>query len=368
MPFDVVLIDDEAPALMELQYLLGEYPEITPLGTWTDPVAALTQIKKVQPAAVFLDINMPQIGGLSAAQIILKESPETRVIFVTAYEQYALDAFRVEAFDYLLKPIQKDQLARTVARLKRKAGLRQPEETKTLSICCMGSLQMCWKGSAPIKWRTEKERELFAFLLHHRGQEIPRDRIIDCLWKEQEADRSIHHLHNCIYYLKKTLREYGIGTQLLEITKRYCLQLKQAELDVSLLEDMLRNASALNTAESLENALQLLKDGYLEFDGWTWAEYEREEWNCFKLDLLVRLTQHYIGTKQFQNAELILRRSYAMDPFIERVTHLLMELYQETGQIKKAAKHYLNYCELLQVELGETPSKQITEIYRSLQR
>jgi len=164
-----VLVDDMRPALRELEFLLKKYPEISISGMYTDPLAAIEKIGEMKPQVVFLDINMPQLKGIDAGSRILDLSPETDIVFVTAYDQYAVEAFEVHAMDYLLKPVAEKRLEKTVVRLQKKFSKAKEKHSLKLQIRCFGRFQMGWEGREPIKWRTEKARELFTFLLQNHS-------------------------------------------------------------------------------------------------------------------------------------------------------------------------------------------------------
>lgn len=115
-----VLADDEAPALDELAFLLRDHPEIEIVGTARNGLEAVERIEELEPDLVFLDVNMPGLDGLGVINKLRADGgPMPAFVLCTAYEQYALEAFRLEALDYLLKPVDKDRLGLTVQRIKR---------------------------------------------------------------------------------------------------------------------------------------------------------------------------------------------------------------------------------------------------------
>jgi len=115
-----VLVDDEAPALDELSFLLKEYPEIEIVGTARNGLEAVERIEELEPDLVFLDVNMPGLDGLGVINKLRADGvPMPALVLCTAYEQYALEAFRLEALDYLLKPVDRERLGLTVERVKR---------------------------------------------------------------------------------------------------------------------------------------------------------------------------------------------------------------------------------------------------------
>ncbi len=113
-----LVIDDELFAREELTDLLEESGEIEVIGQANNAIEGLKKINQLKPEVVFLDIQMPQITGIEMLSML---DPETmpKVVFVTAYDQYALQAFEDNAFDYLLKPIDVARLTKTIQRLQR---------------------------------------------------------------------------------------------------------------------------------------------------------------------------------------------------------------------------------------------------------
>jgi two-component system, LytTR family, response regulator LytT len=129
----VVIVDDEAPARSELRHLLGVHPGVEIVGE----AASATEAARAIPGcdAVFLDIEMAGPSGLDVARVLRGAARPPAVVFVTAHAEYAVDAFAVEAFDYLLKPVDPARLARVVARL----GERAPAALEPRKIPVVGS-------------------------------------------------------------------------------------------------------------------------------------------------------------------------------------------------------------------------------------
>ena len=142
-----ILIDDERLARQELKSLLAAYPEIQIVGEANNVETAIESIKQLKPDVIFLDIQMP---GKNGFELVEEISGVPEVVFVTAYDEYAIRAFEVNALDYLLKPVQSNRLAETVKKiLNKESGDRQ--ESKELSLPLNDSDQVfvkdgekCW--------------------------------------------------------------------------------------------------------------------------------------------------------------------------------------------------------------------------------
>ena len=117
MTIRALIVDDEAPARSELRYLLAEHAEVDVVGEAASAAEAVQLARELRYDVVFLDVEMPGATGLEAAPHVRERRDPPAVVFVTAHAEYAVDAFAVEAFDYLLKPVDPDRLARVVERL-----------------------------------------------------------------------------------------------------------------------------------------------------------------------------------------------------------------------------------------------------------
>lgn len=360
-----VLVDDERPALRRLENLLKTYQEITIAGMYTSPLKAVDEIGHVKPHVVFLDINMPQLQGIDAASKILDASPDTDIIFVTAYDQYAVEAFELHALDYILKPITPDRLYKTVARVTKRKPVVQECSDQKLLIKCLGCYKVAWENQEPIKWRAEKTKELFAYLLQNQGRDISKGELLDKLWEEDDPDRAIRQLYNGIYYIRKALEEYGVDRSLISIGSNYNLKLGPVDYDVGRLYE-LEGSNQADSLETLEEMESLYAGGYLEGEDYPWAYFERENLGKLYQQCLIKLSRQYIEKKQFEKAESKLTKAYTQNPYEEIVTELLLKLYMETGEKSKAVRHFNSYSKLIKEDLGIKPDNKLYELYQSM--
>jgi len=118
-PVRVLVADDEPRARQFIEKLLGEHDDVEIVGAARGGAEAIELVAKHAPDVVFLDIHMPDLSGLEVARQIVRERTTTlpHIVFVTAYDRYAVEAFEVAALDYVLKPLKRDRLAETVRRV-----------------------------------------------------------------------------------------------------------------------------------------------------------------------------------------------------------------------------------------------------------
>lgn len=112
-----ILIDDERIALNQLAEVLSKFEHVEIIGMFSNPLGALINIQTLNPDVVFIDINMPNISGLYLAEQITNMFEDIKIVFVSAYDKYAINAFEINALDYLLKPASKDRMDKCISKL-----------------------------------------------------------------------------------------------------------------------------------------------------------------------------------------------------------------------------------------------------------
>ena len=126
MVIRTVVVDDERPARNELCFLLEQLDDVDVVGQASNGVDAMQVIREQKPDLVLLDIHMPGRTGFEVARELLLREVKTSVVFVTAFDQYAIEAFEVNAVDYLLKPVEAGRLDHTIERVRERATESDP--------------------------------------------------------------------------------------------------------------------------------------------------------------------------------------------------------------------------------------------------
>jgi len=165
----VLIVDDEAPARQQLARALAAHPEVSVCGEAVNGLQALERIDELQPDVVFLDIEMP---GLNGIEVALNLSRPPLIVFITAYDEYAVKAFEAHATDYLLKPLDEARLGQTMARLRGQLSSReQPDiqklltsllpRTQPLRIAARRGKRIVLLGAADILYITTEDKLVF---------------------------------------------------------------------------------------------------------------------------------------------------------------------------------------------------------------
>src|ERR1700747_3749492 len=120
MPINTLIVDDEKPARDELAFLLKGFPEISLIGQGKNGLEAVNPIKEHNPDLVFLDVQMPGLDGFGVLQKLVERKLKVpQVVFATAFDHYAVQAFDVNAVDYVLKPFDKARLSKAIQKAKK---------------------------------------------------------------------------------------------------------------------------------------------------------------------------------------------------------------------------------------------------------
>jgi len=127
-----IVVDDEQLARDELRFLLEQLDDVEVVAQAGNGVEALRAIEEFQPDLVMLDVQMPGLTGFEVARRVVQAGIESQLVFVTAYDQYAIDAFEVNAVDYLLKPVEPERLATAVERVRKRLAAEKAKKEADL--------------------------------------------------------------------------------------------------------------------------------------------------------------------------------------------------------------------------------------------
>jgi two-component system LytT family response regulator len=153
-PLRVVLADDERPARRFLANLLKSFSDVELIGEASNGREAVDLIEAAKPALALLDLQMPEMGGLDAARL-LKAGAAPLVAFVTAFDDFAVAAFELNAVDYLLKPVERDRLAATIERARAREASADRGRGLTAASAAIDTLRRTFLERVPVRKRDE---------------------------------------------------------------------------------------------------------------------------------------------------------------------------------------------------------------------
>ena len=197
----ILLVDDEKLQLTRLEESVKSVLPTADIVSYTNPVLALNENKKQKIDIAFLDIEMPGLNGIQLAKSLKGINPKINIVFVTAFNRFALDAMKIHASGFVTKPVNEEKVFEEIN------GLRYPVEltpTKKLQIKCFGNFEVFHNGQ-PLKFTYSKSKELFAYLVDREGSAININELNAILWEEDHTS----YLRNLISDIQKTLAAIG---------------------------------------------------------------------------------------------------------------------------------------------------------------
>lgn len=189
------IVDDEILAINLLEALLRESKLVHITGKFLNPLEALENIPVLQPDILFLDIDMAEMTGIELARTLEQTIHPIDIVFVTAYEHYALEAFNVQATDYILKPIDKTRLLKTIDRIQQRRKGNSSIVEHSMEPTIIQSLQFhIHSGKVSINNITlslsTKEFQILFFLAQHAGQTFPASELYQLIWEEDSIGQT----------------------------------------------------------------------------------------------------------------------------------------------------------------------------------
>jgi two-component system response regulator AlgR len=172
----VLIVDDESPARNRLRRMVEGIALYSVVGAARSGEEALDEIAKLQPDIILLDISMPGMGGMALARVLKSGGIQTAIIFCTAYQNQALEAFEVEAIDYLVKPVREERLKQALEKARRFLGDRTEEEVDEYLRSSVGGKKLLTPIARVICLLAEDK---YTTVIHEKGKTIIEDSLTD---------------------------------------------------------------------------------------------------------------------------------------------------------------------------------------------
>ncbi len=370
-----IVVDDEPLTSEYIGWLLAQ-AGVDVIACCTEPKAALELIGRHRPDALFLDIEMPEMSGLTLAERANEDGYEGEIVFITAYPDYAIDAFRVNAQNYLLKPVLEEQMNAALERLDRRRDKRSSQSTTVHSgsrafASFFGTFSLYLGDSpSPVRWPTAKCAELFAFmLLQGANREISKWVLIEALWKDKSAEKADVNLRSTVSRINRTLRGEGSDIALVSVKNGYRLERSGVEIkaDAFRIESCALDGSRIG-ADDFERVAawtSRCERPFLEhFDG-EWCERYRLQYGRYLTEVGRKLLSfceesEYEPQKMLGLADMLLRH----EPYVEPIRASALRLREKHEGRAQALAYYLDYAAMLSRELGTEPGEELRAIYR----
>lgn len=333
-----ILIDDEPLALELLENKINSISNIEIVEKFVhfDIEENMNIINNIDIA--FLDIEMPGMNGLQLAEILLEYNPNLSIVSITAFNEYAVQAFELHAIDYVLKPIQTNRLKVTLQRIqtaltrKKQSKLKQ-NQLLNVQVCHNLGFSTNNHEVHPVQWRTTKAKEIFLYLLQHHGTTVRKSNLIEMFWDGVNMDRAFSLLYTNVYHIRKSLSAFHDHFVLRSLNEGYVLDLHNVTIDIVVWENKVKKLPSLNSDTSTlwEEVMALYTGHYLAELHPSWAYAEQFRLEQLWLKTVFHMVQFYIHSHDLEKAEKWLLIICKLKPEQEEAHFQLMKIYERLG-------------------------------------
>lgn len=224
----VVAVDDEALLLEDFLFQIKQVNKIDSVEGFNNPEDALEYCKDNMVDVAFLDIQMPEMNGIVLAQRLKELQKDINIIFLTAYPEYSIDAMRLHASGYLVKPALVSEIATELEDL-RKPVVR--EEMKRIYAHTFGNFDLFVDGK-PLVFKRSKSKEILAYLIDRQGASVSKKELANVIWEMDEYNRTKQiQLQTLLSELMKSLKEVGAERMVNKEYNSFAVNLREFDCD-----------------------------------------------------------------------------------------------------------------------------------------
>ncbi|MBU5483232.1 response regulator [Clostridium sp. MSJ-11] len=366
-----IIVEDEKPILELMKMLINKNKHLKIIGEFSNPKEALENILKLLPEVIFIDVEMPYMSGIEFAKKVMSFDENIQIVFVTAHEKYALEAFKVNAVNYILKPITEEDLNVTVSRLLKNRNIQEInlEEDKENKIFCLGGFRVYGSlGNEIIKWSTAKVQELFAYFVYKNGEEIDKWELCDILWPDSPPKKAEHNLHSTIYRLKSVFKNTAIDNIVHYRSGKYRIDLEDFRCDVWDFQAFIENNPVVNEKNIMnyEKIIDSYKGILFGNEDYIWTIELNEKISRYYLTSAKNIAKYYTEKNFYYKAEEYLDKVIKKNPFDEEAHELMMKVYFNIGNRVELVSHYKRLNKLFKDELRIPPKESTKKLYENL--
>lgn len=337
-----IIVDDEKLSIEYLEHLLKDVNGVEIVGKYTDGHVVLEEFERKSPELVFLDISMPGVSGIEIAKKIKSILPECKIVFVTAYKQYALKAFEIGVTDYIVKPFKKARIQQLMDRIIDQNN--QEIKTDEYVVCNFKYFHFKKNGKEikNVKWRTAKARELFVYLVQNDKEFVRKDVLIELLWSDLKVDNAYDNLYSTIYHIRKTLEAISVNIDIISTVHGYELQCNDVKYDVEVWGSGLGQLENLSkeTYFDCKEIMKLYTGDYLAEETYVWKENEQERLRVLYIAKSKDIIDYLIEQENYTEAILQALHLQRMYPYMDYSYFMLMQLYDEFGDLYNVERQY----------------------------
>ncbi|REK77656.1 response regulator [Paenibacillus paeoniae] len=364
-----IIVDDEPLSVKRLNRILTESGAVDVCRTFLSPLEAYDFAKENPLDIVFLDISMPEIDGMSLSARLRTHDQDIQIVFVTGYDEYAVQAFDLNALDYLMKPVTAERIARTLDRVRSRPSVPGVMISDPLfAVRLFDGMRLFRQDEERIllKLRSPKTEELLAFLIY-KGK-VSREEIIDTLWSGLEPEKAHKNLNSTLYYIRKAISEARLENPIKTYRKEIWVEEKHMVCDLyrfkRLVKQVRQDQGGAKELEWIKQAEELYAGPLLSGKGYEWADAYGRQLEREFIHLLELAGRIHLESGERSSALHYFEAILKLDPLREDISLEAVRLYIAIGRMNEAIRYYYDLERLLQRELGTQPDPRIAETIR----
>lgn len=365
----VMIVDDEKPALEDLEYHLKKYKYIKVVSKIQKVNEVFASISQEKPDAIFLDVDMPEKNGLKLSQEIKKLNKDLIIIFVSAYSQYALESFNSFPLDYIMKPISERRLKKSMDQLlyifEQKMKENMIKGNKKI-VKCFHKFQVISNDYSEVKFPTRQTKEMLAYLICHYERQVTRKELINYIFGGIEDKKNVNLLHVTAYKLRNLLVDAGVQENQMQISGNYILKAADGICDYIDFVKFYNRTPFIDkeNIEKSENIMNTYEGPYLQDEDYIWADEIRTQMELQYEKLVFLMSDYYYESGEFEKFEKILITLINYNQLNEKAYSRLLDYFIKTDKQDKYIKIYIEYEEMLRKELSIKPATRFHNYYK----
>ncbi len=366
----VIVVDDDESMLLILKKMLSKIPEVEICGSFQSTGEAYVYIKENKVDMAFVDISMPEESGLEFVRRFSSDAEDIAVCFLTAHKEYALEAFDVHAFDYIVKPVSQFKLENSIQRAKRRFFLGAKEEALStrLSAYCLGGMEVRYPGNGTVQFSSSKSSELLAYLLFKKGRFVSKWCVMEDVFRGMPPQNAETYLNTTIYKLRKVFEAHGMKSAIISANESYKIDMRNIYVDFIDFENRITSLFDFGSS-NLEAALETEKLYTGELFGekdYPWSLPEKERLSEVYWSFAIKLSGYLLENGHLTSALHILKKLVQMNALDDEANFLLMRVYAAKKDKLSVERQYERYSRVLHRELGVNPGEMASRLYAEL--
>lgn len=285
---------------------------------------------------IFLDLDLDGFYAFETAEKILALNSEINIVFISSDNQKFFKLLQKKSLAYLVKPISKESFKQLISKIKAEKSSIEADSIIEIYVEILGELELydLDRNHIDLQWSDEKVKELFAFLLHHKGEFVSQEEIIEELWGDKEDKINQALFCTTIFKLRKVFADLSFKNIIEREADSYRLSLKNIAADFLKIEKILEKD--LKNKYNLYQLLNLYSDSYLTAEDYDWCKEYRKEFEKRVKKELNHAAKYFKAVGQNTITKNILAALIVIDPEAENPYNQLLNIYRKEGNRKKA--------------------------------